>query len=236
VRIALVGVLVAGCRIHFDPVTLPDADGATSSDALDEFCAQQTTLLCDDFSAMPNANLYGNTMWLATGSRNGGGVIAHADPGGGSGALYTFPVVTSGTIHARAYANVHAGPQIQGFSVLVELNNGINTGGNQKVSADLETNDFYGIGAPFTGTGALGTATVTRGSWLCIELTVVMSATAGEMRVSVDGTEVAAKTGANTQIPSGFNTVILSATVSAGDPAITTEYDDLIVATVPIGC
>ena len=238
-RVVALLVLV-GCKLHFaeQPPDAAIADvSPDSSDALD-LCAQSSTILCDDFTTMSGASsTVGDVQWDPAGGRSGGGILVHAVPAGGSVATYALPsAVMSGPLNVRSYLRVRGGPAVQGYAVVTELSNGASTGGQQKISADILTGDLWGMGAPFSGGGPGSTVSVVRDTWTCVEVQIVVSSTAGEMRLRVDGVEIAAKTGANTLIPGGFSVLLLAASLSAGEPDTYVYFDDLVVATAPIGC
>jgi hypothetical protein len=227
-----------GCKLHFDAEQRGDATVGVASDVSGDafdLCAQPTTLLCDDFSAMP-PNMVGSAQWLANGGRSGGGLQITGTAAMGGSSVYSIPTQTSGSFYARVYAQVQPGPTIAMYNVLLELNNAVVTGGQEKVSADIYMNDEWGIGAPYSGGGPSGTTTVARGTWTCIELQVDISSTAGAFHLFIDGTEVAGSTGVDTLIPSGFKEALVSSNVDPTDPDMTVLFDDLVIALAPIGC
>jgi hypothetical protein len=225
-----------GCKLHFEEQRGDAAVGASDvrGDAFD-LCAQPTTLVCDDFSAMPPI-LVGSAQWLPAGGRSGGALQITGTAAMGGSSFYPIPTQTSGSLYARAYAQVQPGPAVATYAVLLEMNNDAITGGSEKVSADIYTNDEWGIGAPFSGGGPGSTAVATRGTWTCIELQVDISSTAGAFHLFIDGTEVVGSTAVDTLIPGGFKQALLSTTVDATDPDVTVLFDDLAVALAPIGC
>jgi len=231
-------LVLAGCRLHFTDDEHGDAgssmDAGDAGDAFD-VCAQPTTILCDDFTTMPTVLINGDVQWFASGGHTGGAMQERGTPGGGPGIHWPLPSTTDGSLNVRTYLRVESGPPIDLFLVMMELNNAMATNGQEKVSADFATGDKWSIGAPFSG-GTVGVIVGPRDRWLCVELRVVVSATAGEMHLLVDGTEVSTQTGVNTLIPTGFHELILSATLSSTDPATIVDFDDLVIATAPIGC
>lgn len=227
---------LAGCRLHFSEGG--DDAGITAGDVSRDArfdCAQPGVIVCDDFTTMPTVLISGAVQWFASGGHSGGAMQEVGMPGGGPGIHWPLPSTTDGSLNVRTYLRVESGAPIGTFLVMMELNNAMATMGQEKVSADLSTADNWSIGAPFSG-GTVSTTAAPRDRWLCVELRVVVSATAGEMHLLVDGTEVSANTGVNTLIPSGFQELILSATLSNTDPATIVDFDDLVVATIPIGC
>jgi hypothetical protein len=237
VRLALAIVALTGCRLYFEPVTVDDAtiSGDVNADGPVELCARPTTLLCDDFTTLTSP-LFGTAQWLSSSGRSGGGLRITADAATSGSSVFPFPTLTSGSLYARVYAFVQPGPPIVAFNVLLEVNNAVTTGGIEKVSGDMFTGDVWSIGAPYSGGGPKSTTSVTRGTWVCIELGVDIDATAGATRLSIDGTEVVSATMLDTLIPSGFKQALLTANVDTTDPSITVLFDDLVVALVPIGC
>jgi hypothetical protein len=226
-----------GCKLHFDEQrgdATVDVTSDVSGDAFD-VCAQPTTLLCDDFSAMP-ARLNGTAQWLSTGGRAGGAVQITSTATTAGHSVYSIPTQTSGSLYARVYAQVQAGPTIAMYNVLLELNNAVQSGGQEKVSADMYANDTWGIGAPYSGGGPGSATIVTRGAWTCVELQVDVSSTAGAFHLFIDGAETTGSTGVDTLIPGGFKEVAVSANVGSSDAAVTVLFDDLVVALAPIGC
>jgi hypothetical protein len=236
---AAVGFLaLAGCRLNFSEAPR-DAPAITPSDAAPDafdLCSRPSTILCDDFSSSPNVVFTGDVQWFASGGYSGGALQVRGVTGSGAGAHWTLPATTDGELNARVHLRVQSSSTVQLFLVLVELNNALATNGQEKVSADLVTNDLYAIGAPYSGGGPQSAVTLTRDQWACVELRVVVSSTAGEVHLLVDGTEVAGRTGIDTLIPTGFHDLILTSGPSSNDVDTIVDYDDLVVARAPIGC
>lgn len=234
-------VALAGCRIHFDPLT--DDGGASPNDAHDaaqdvpiDVCA--SALVCDDFEGgitMPS----GAAMLDPTGGRDGSAAFrVQASANEASYVRYALPAtVTTGTLYARAHVKVATGAPIQTFAVLIQLDNGVETSGLEKVSADITTDDHFSIAAPFSDAGAIATTTITRDQWFCLELVVdVAAGPTGSISLAIAGTEVVANGPEVTMPPGGFQRVTIGLSMSGDESQTMAWFDDFVVSTAIAGC
>lgn len=232
------------CRVGFDPLGLPDdaATDATPSDTSGPgACALPSTLICDPFENGIAANAVdGGAAWLAGGGRDGGGAFrASATSSLNALAIYSWAApITDGRLHTRFYARLGAGAPIATYAVLVQLDNGVDTMGEEKISADLVSADRYAVALPFVGGGGAGTEVAPRASWLCMELAVLVDATgnSGTVQWLVNGVEVVGSGPERTMVPGGFAQLFLGVSLGAADPDFEVLFDDLVVAREPIGC
>lgn len=226
-------VVLAGCRIHFDPTADTGADAA---DAPTDACA--TALICDDFDdGIPSPS--GMAQHDPTGGRDGAGAL-RSEAGAGQTAYvrYTLsPPVTTGTLYARAHVKVAAGSPIQSFAVLLQLDNAVETMGFEKISADLTTSDRFAVAGPFAGVSAVTTTAVTRDQWFCLELAIRVDAnTAGNIDLSIAGERLYSSGPALTMPPGGFSRAVLGLSQSGSEPTTLVWFDDFIVTSAIAGC
>lgn len=240
-RPCLFAVIVAltACRLGFDPLGLP---GDAESDAPPpDGCTLASTFICDPFESSIGASFTaGSAVWLAGGGRDGGGAFqATGTSTGPALAVYVWSApITEGRLHARVYARLSAGAPIADYAVLIQFDNGVDTLGEEKISADIISADRYAIAVPFVGGGANGPGVAPRATWLCGELAILVDATgtSGTVQWFVDGVEVVGSGPVQTMVPGGFVRLYLGASLGAGDPDLEVLYDDLVVAREPIGC
>lgn len=225
--VGLALLALGGCRLHFD---------AVAGDA--ELCSRATTLRCDGFDGGISADaLNGDVSWLPSSGRTGGALRTYATQSVSTSAHYDVsPAVIGGPLYARVYMRVLAGPPIQRFLVLMQLDNDVETGGFEKLSVDFGKDDHYEVTGPFADISAQSVDVSQRDAWACVVLAIDVDGSAGSVQLLVDGNEVARVTGKNTLVPGGFSHVSLGATVATGDPDAEVWFDDFVLATEPIGC
>ena len=253
---------LTACRIGYDPRDLPvdgaapDAtstiDAAAAADATPDApvgdgavlpgpCPLPDSIVCDDFDeGVASTSAKGDWEWAPGAGRSGTGALRVSSVSDRhAAAVYAWaePVV-SGRLHARAYVRVAAGEPVDRYSVLLQLDNGEETSGFEKVSADIISEERLALAAPFTGAGGATTSTMPRESWVCLEVAVVVDETGsvGGMELLADGDIIGSYGPASTLVPGGFSQLIIGAVLSARESPMEVVFDDLIVARAPIGC
>lgn len=240
-------LVLAACRIDYDPLAdgmdasmLGDAEAADAPDGSVDTsaCDRPTTFICDTFDEGVHATtVYGDTEWLALAGPDGTGAFrANGAPNASAVAIYEWTdPITAGPLHARVRLRIAPGDPIENYAVLLQLDNGVETSGREKVSADMATGDALSIAAPFSGRGGETTLTMPRERWVCLELAIAVDAS-GTMEVFLDGTRMHGYDSVDTVVPGGFRRLIISSLVSDADPPVDILFDDLVAATAPIGC
>lgn len=245
VRVVIaVFVALSGCRIDYEPTanradaTVRADGGAVDASIETNVCDRPTAVLCDSFDdGIGTSVVSGEAQWLAGAGPDGTGAMhAIGRPGASGVAIYTWaePIV-AGRLHARARLRVAAGDPVDAYAVLIQLDNGVETMGLEKVSADISTADLLAVAAPFTGRGGESTIAMPREHWVCLELDIDVDAN-GSLALWLDGEQVYGASAVDTVVPGGFQRLVLGSLVSRSDPPVEVVVDDLIVATEPIGC
>jgi hypothetical protein len=231
-KLAACLAFAGACRLHFDPEAVVDDGAAPGGDAPGDPCAG--TLLCESFDEGFDAEYaFGDIELAAAAGRGGGGALRiRGGPGAAAFAAWTWtPAVTSGELHARVHARVMPGIPIAVFAVMLQLDNGVDTMGFEKISADLAQQDVFSVAAPFTSRSGDALVTAARDRWFCMQLAITVDAGAGgRIVLDVDGTTVYDSGPQLTMPPGGFSRLMLGATVSSSDPVFEVLYDDLAAA------
>lgn len=234
-RCVLLGIIaIAGCRINFDPTTDDGGMGSGSDDA--DVCT--TAWICDDFNVGIPAPV-GTAQHDPSGGREGTGALrSEAGPGQVAYVRYTLsPPVTTGTLYVRTHIKVAAGTPIQNFAVLLQLDNGVETNGFEKVSADISTNDRFAVEVPFVGESAVTTTAVARDQWVCLELAITVDeTTTGNIELSIAGEKLYSSGPLVTMPPGGFARVILGLSLSNSESTTLVWFDDFVMADAVGGC
>jgi hypothetical protein len=118
-----------------------------------------------------------------------------------------FSAITSGTIYGRAMVWVDAATTFDDFLVVLQLDNGDDSGA-QKVSVDLLPEDRIALTATTASPAAQPTSAasaVRHDQWMCLRFTIGVANSGGSLRLTRDGTVLASASGIDTRPePSGF--------------------------------
>lgn len=205
-------------------------------------------VFCDDFEDPSFAKwtlLFlangGTVTSITTPVRSGGRAMkAHAGPSTpvdasypavGAGARVTVPAVSSGMLAVRAHVLMPAKLYAETTFVKVFAKNGVDDM-NLKIAASgaiKVDSDTPRAGAELTGTKGPPI-----GSWFCVEWQATIAAS-GRQRVLVDG-EVVLDAGEDNTTADGFDRVQVGFHASNGAIAQDVIFDDVAIATQPIGC
>lgn len=233
-------IVEAGAPNETGPAIDGDVDAAT-------WCPSFATF-CDDFES---GNLVKWTSLLQTnsgkvsvvGTKAFGGKNAlyavagpstpvnNTYPTVGAGARVTVPVVTSGllVVRARVFMPKFLGDEttfikVFGKNGIDDINVKITNGGLVKVDTDI----------PDAGPELTGTKGPPIDKWFCIEWQATIAA-AGHQRILVDGEEILAADEYNLT-SQGYDSVQVGFNAANGSVTQDIYFDDVIMATQPIGC
>jgi hypothetical protein len=142
--------------------------------------------------------------------------------------------VSEGPLYARFYAYFPADLTIPEYLALFELWT-VDDGPKDKISVDAIGNNQFEINV--AGTAAVSAEGVlTRNRWLCIELALDLSPSNGSLSLSIDGETVVEKAG-NASFPAApYSVAVIESVPSEEAQGVELAFDELIVATEPIGC
>jgi hypothetical protein len=255
VRVAVASALImAGCgRLGFDPGEIANdashdanhddaqselaAEDAASDDAVVDACAGRAgAIFCDGFEASTL-----DAWFAATGNPTLQTTLVH----GGSGAMLAtsddshqpanvrtqFSPLPSGSIHARGWFYFPSGYALEKFEVL-SLN-----GTNDNVTVLVDQGELRVFSAASPGTTITTGTSTPRDRWICLEVHVGISGTAGSVTLDLDGMSIGTETGINTLPGGGYGELVTGLNfVFATQPPATLYVDDVVVGTQPIGC
>jgi hypothetical protein len=142
--------------------------------------------------------------------------------------------VAGGPLYARFYAYFPAELTIPEYLALFELWT-VEDGPEDKISVDAIGDNQFEVNVAgttaFSAPGAL-----MRDRWLCIELALDLTPTNGSLSLSIDGTKVIERAGTATFPATPYSVAVIESVPSEGALDVEVAFDELIVATEPIGC
>jgi hypothetical protein len=232
----------AGCgRIGFESGA-PDGgpDAATDADAGRAepcFSRYDDVITCDDFE------IPGFAGWRRSGvgtiveaSRGTDRAIRVQTPSGTRGALLlqdVDPPLTDGLIYMRLFVREPSTVDQTTYVVLANLSDSM---ASTDLKMGLESMHRSQVGAP----GAFDQGgTIPLDTWFCMELEASIAApgSTGYARLYVDGTLVVeVPEGTDTDVPGGYALLQVGIASGVGNPDITVDLDDFVLARSPIGC
>lgn len=198
-------------------------------------------LACNDFEAgigswaieeVTGTVTVADTM-ASGGARSLHGVTTAAE--GQAAVSESFTATSSGQLWFRGYYYVPSSLALTGTLSFVYAwqNDGMTYPG---VSAGIDAPGRAYVWTP-SGGYAAGMGTVPRDTWLCVEVGIVISGTAGEVIVRFDGVEVQRVTGIDTHFGGAYDRITAGLErAGAALPAAELYADDIALATSPIGC
>ena len=153
-------------------------------------------------------------------------------PSGRAHLSAAIPNTTDGELWARVYAYVPASSDVTHFDILQVREDADPYDGVVVAMRDYTFLYVHEISM------AAGMAPVaTRDTWECYEIQVVVSNTAGEIRLFIDGAMVVEATGLDTLPPSGFGRFEVGLMYSSSlQPATAVYFDEAAVGTTRLPC
>lgn len=152
-------------------------------------------------------------------------------PAVAAGARITIPAVTSGmlVVHARVYmpitlTNDTTFIKVFGANAVDDMNVKIGINGVPKVDGDT----------PNAGAEKLGMKKLPTGSWVCVEWQTTVAVLGHQKLLVGSGIEVDADEDTSTSL--GFDSVQLGFQASNGSITQEVLFDDVVIATQPVGC
>jgi hypothetical protein len=151
---------------------------------------------------------------------------------------HRFTAITSGTIYGRAMVWVDAATTFADFLVVLQLDNGDDSG-DEKVSIDLLPDDRIALTAttaspavqPTSPAGALP-----RDTWMCLRFEVAVADSGGRIRLTRDDTLVASAGSIDTRpTPSGFVRLMIGL-AAATQLSGSVVFDAVALASQPLPC
>jgi len=142
--------------------------------------------------------------------------------------------VNGGALYARWYAFLPSGLSMSQYLIMLELWPG---DWAQRVTVEGVGDDRLEVYQGTTGATLVSAAgTFPRDRWVCLELGLELSATAGAASLSADGVQLVAQSSLANLPSSPIDEVVLSAVPYTDAVGVDLTLDDLVVGTEPIGC
>jgi hypothetical protein len=142
--------------------------------------------------------------------------------------------VAEGPLHARFYAYFPSEMTIPKYLALFELWT-IDDSPNEKIGVDaLGDNQLEFNVAGTASSSAVGV--LKRDRWLCIELGLDLSADSVAISLSVDGETVITADSVATSLSGPFSVAVVESVPSEESLGVEHVFDELVIATEPIGC
>lgn len=148
------------------------------------------------------------------------------------------PPLAEGTLAVRSFVWVPAAPMVEEWIIFHELSGQMNAG-TERYSLDLKS--MYGlqyVALPGTMSGPPNPSAIPPETWACVELRIQISDTVGNIEIRVNDVVVDSN-----DVPIDTLPVDGFANVNVGGVASNAEadpysflFDDLVIATEPIGC
>jgi hypothetical protein len=223
------------------PGSGPDASG----DAVADPCATPGILFCDDFAAgidgawSMSTSTGGVLTWVPSAGPLGDGAVQM------SATAYSWAsldrplpaAILSGPLHARVLLRLAAGSPIVNSVVLFGFDNVV-TPDTDKVTVELHDGDQLAIAMPFSGTNPVGTRSLPRETWACLELALEVdgTGTAGRVDLFLDGEPVIGDGPIVSEPAGGWASFGVAVAVSGDEADVETLVDEVLVGRERIGC
>jgi hypothetical protein len=205
-------------------------------------CASDSVLLCEDFETEGFAPEWagGSTGRTSSNAHSGmfAGEVSLMPDERQQLNLDIDPPLAEGTLAIRSFVWVPADPTIAEWVIFHELSGRMNAG-SERYSLDLKS--MYGlqyVALPGSMSGPPNPSAIPPETWACVELRIQISDTAGNIEIRVNDVVVDSNDMPIDTLPvDGFANVNVGglASMAEADP-YTFLFDDLVIATEPIGC
>lgn len=232
----------------------PAADAATECTVLpvsadddlqlvESTCSTPNALVCESFDApLPEgySTWYGDEVVAAVQdcqvARGAGALRLQSSVFGYSQTRIRLPSPASeGALHVRLFGYFGEAFVIPKYVALFEL--WTNDDGPPKISLDAIGNNQLEINlSPFSSVFVSPEGVLRRNEWLCLELAVDLRVEGGSVSLAIDGTPIIEETGVVTSPGEPFTVAVIEASPSTDSTGVDIAFDELVIATEPIGC
>lgn len=206
-------------------------------------CGATDTLLCESFDAMlPKAysTWYGDeevaSIQDCQVARGAGALRLQSNTFGYSQTrMLLAEPANEGPVYVRFFGYFGRGFAIPEYMGLFEL--WTNEDGPPKIGIDAIGNNQLQVNlSPFSSVLRSDEGVLRRDEWLCIELAVDLRTDGGSVTLSLDGTPIIADENVVTSPGEPFLVAVIEAATAEDATGVDVVFDELVVATAPIGC
>ncbi len=206
-------------------------------------CTTRDALLCESFDAMlpeEYSTWYGDeevaSIQDCEVARGAGALRVQSNTFGYSQTrmLLATPV-SEGPVYVRFYGYFAQDFRIPQYMGLFEL--WTTEDGPPKIGLDAIGNDQLEVNlSPFSSVLVSAEGVLRRDEWLCIELALDLRTEGGSVALSINGTPIIEENDVVTSPGEPFSVAVIEAAPAADSTGVNIAYDELVIATTPIGC